>query len=105
MFRYFFRKKMLMNTPPRIPRVMTRAMVTKEPVLIKSTLRPGIPMLWAAISATLSSYCRAPMTESLSHEKGTPKVPERATTPRRILMDGSSVNVALDVMVFLRTFL
>ena len=62
-------------------------------------------MLWAAISATLSSYCRAPMTDSRSQDRGTPRVPLSATTPSRMLTEGRSVKVALDRIVFFSTFL
>ena len=60
-------------------------------------------MLFAAISATFSSYWSAPITESLSQEKGTPSVPLSAITPSRILIDGRSVKVALAVIVFFNT--
>ena len=92
-------------TPPRMPTVMTRAMVTKAPTDSSSNRRPDRPMDWAAISATLSSYCKAPMTDRRSQEKGTPSEPLRAMTPSRILMEGSSVKVALAVMVRRSTFL
>ena len=39
------------------------------------TLRPESPIPVAAIPATFSSYCKAPPTESLSQDKGTPRVP------------------------------
>ena len=91
--------------PLKIPAVITRAMVVKAPMDISLTLRPESPIPVAAISATFSSYCKAPTTESLSQDKGTPRLPLRAITPRRILTPGRTEKVALDIMARLITFL
>ena len=61
--------------------------------------------LCAAIAATFNSYCNEPITDKRSHENGTPNVPLSATTPSKILIDGSNVNVALDVIALRSTFL
>ena len=96
---------MQQNTPLKMPTVMTRKMVTKAVMFISDSRRPLSPTLCAAISATFSSYCSAPMTERRSQESGTPRVPLRAMTPSRILMEGSRVKVALEMMAFFSTFL
>ena len=93
---------MQQNTPLKMPTVMTRKMVTKAVMFISDSRSPLSPTLCAAISATFSSYCSA---ERRSQESGTPRVPLRAMTPSRILMEGSRVKVALEMMAFFSTFL
>ena len=100
-----FRPCIVKNNPPKIPIVITRAIVTNASISNSSTRSPVSSILFAAISATFNSYCNAPITESLSHENGTPSVPLNATTPSKILIDGNNVNVALDIIVFFNTFL
>ena len=84
--------------------VITNAIVTNAFTSNCDTYNPLNPMLCAAISATFNSYCKAPMTDKRNQEKGTPKVPLKAITPNKILIDGNKVNVALDKMVFFNTF-
>lgn len=103
--RYFFKKKIQQITPPKISTVITSAIVENAPMLNSLTLSPERPILWATILATLSSYCKAPITDILNHENGTPSVPLNAITPNEVLIDGNKVNVALDVIALFKIFL
>ena len=101
---YFLRVSIQRIHPQIIPNVITARMVTRLSRL-RIELSRAFPMLSAAISATVASYCRLPMTDNRSHDTGTPRLPESAITPRRIDTDGRTVNEAEDVIAFLKTFL
>ena len=100
---YAFRVNRHSSAPPRMPQVMTSAMVTYAWGVSSEIFRPDSPIPVAAISATLTSYCRLPITDNRSQGSGMPKLPDRAITPSKMLKAGSSVKVALEMTVFFST--
>ena len=90
--------------PQMMPNVMTARIVTRWSG-VRMELSRATPMFSAAISATVASYWRLPMTDRRSQATGTPRLPARAMTPSRMEREGRRVKVADLVTAFLRTFL